>query len=253
MNEEPKRLEDEIVKNAKEYREKLKRWVRQIWQIELEDDFTNTEDFKSAESYYQQFVIDNNVDYVQVSAYAQKLHEAYEDQDQNLDHKADLVIKYLGGGSAIITIGALLSLKTDTWQTCFIGSVILLSLVPSLWQAVLAIKSAISVVHPRFLSFLNPISYAVDIANYHKKSDAISIKLWLQLHAICESYQFRNIQKAKLVADAFKYYLRSIYCLSIPIGTVLLALIILGCIAALKPAPLLSTPTLPVTTAAMSR
>src|SRR5207249_4332507 len=97
-----------------------------------------SEDYKAALDFYRKFQQQEGVDYSGVLAYARDLYDRHDKTDKLLDEKADSIIKYLGGGSALVTFGALLSIKSDNTNSCILGLVVLVLLIPSLVQAVRA-------------------------------------------------------------------------------------------------------------------
>src|SRR5687767_2854389 len=98
-------------------------WIKQIWKSEPNDDYEKSPDYLEALEYYRKFKSQDGVHYDAAIDYAQKLHEGYEQTDKALDDKADSVIKYLGGGSALVAFGALLSIKADNQGSCILGIV----------------------------------------------------------------------------------------------------------------------------------
>jgi len=224
-NDKPKSHEA-FAQILREYHAKLGTIINNLWKSKVDDDYEKSDDYQAALAYYRQFKQVEGVNYAAVLEYAKELHERHEKIDKSHDEKADSIIKYLGGGSALITFGALLSIKTDTRATCILGLVAILCLIPSLFAAVKAVSSAIKVRHPRAATSLPPITFAVDMAHFHQpQPEALAVNLWLILHPICEAAHFRNLQKAKLVSLAHSWYRLAMVLLFLPVAGITATLI----------------------------
>ena len=231
MNETAAQRE-RIVQHFREYQSRVSGWISHIWQSPPDDDYQKSEEYQAALDYYRSFEAQEGVDYTVAIAYARELHERYEKTEQSLDDKADAIIKYLGGGSAAVTLGALVSIKLDTWKSTAAGAAALACLLPSLVYAVRAVRAAVQVRRPRSAASLPPVDYAVRIAEFYKTKDRIEPNLWLILHPLSEAAHYRNLLKAKSVEDAHGYYRQSIGLLIVPIVGLTLVLVVLAGLAA---------------------
>jgi phage anti-repressor protein len=209
-----------------EYQQQAAKWINQIWSSEPDDDYEKCAEYVAARDYYRSFQMQEGVDYGVVIDYARELSERHEKTDKALDEKADAIIKYLGGGSSLITFGALLSLKADTPQACALGMAALLSLIPSLYFAVRAVSAALHVRRPRASAIVPHVKFAVEMAEFNKTKEKTELNVWLIFHPICEAMFFRNLQKAKWVESAHNHYRKAIACLGVPVVVISCCLLV---------------------------
>jgi hypothetical protein len=224
-----------ILDKYKEYQDKFKRWFEFIWKTPPDDDFEKHEDYKAALEYYKSFEHKDGIDYSVAIAYARERYDRLDKTDKTLDEKADSIIKYLGGGSALITFGALISVKADSWQISLLGLVALCSLMPSLFRAIRAVAYAIQGRRPRGSALTPDVKFAVEIAEHYKTKPEIELNLWLIFHPICEALIYRNMQKAKLVDSAHKWYKLAIGWLFGPVVGIVACLIVALAVAMVQP------------------
>jgi flagellar basal body-associated protein FliL len=213
---------DELVKMFRDYRKKIAEWLEHPIP---DEDYEKSDDFKAAMEFYRIFKPQDNVDYGEPVKFARELYERYENTGKLLDEKADSIIKYLGGGSALITFGALVSLKIDNQWSCTLGIVALVSLLPSLVCAFLAVSSAINARKPQTAATLPNVKFAVEMAEYYKKQDELEPNLWLIFYPLCEAALHRNLRKAKIVHNAHTWYKRSMWLLLIPVIAIAICLV----------------------------
>lgn len=218
------RHSDYFLTKYEEYQQKVAGWIQQIWKVVPDDDYEQSQDFKAALDFYRTFEQKDGVDYSGVIAYARELYDRYDRTDKTLDEKADSIIKYLGGGSALITFGALMSLRTENLWNTVLGIVALLCLLPSLACAILAVRKAIHVRRPRSSASLPDVKFACDMAEFPKTKENLDLNLWLIFHPICEAAYYRNLQKAKLVDSAHRLYLWAIGLLIVPVVGIVVCL-----------------------------
>jgi len=216
-------------------RDRLNRWVKKIWKKEEQIDHEETEAWNEAVDYYKAFEQKDNVDYTEAIAHVRQLYERHDKAEKLLDEKADAIIKYLGGGSALITFGALLSIKTDTVTSAVMGLCIILSFLPSLIFGILAIQHAIKVRRPHTAALPPDARYAVTICEHYQTKDKIAPNLWLTLHPLCVAASYRNMLKAKWVEDAYRYYKWAMFLLIVPIFTIAISLAIIAVVKAQEP------------------
>lgn len=227
MNENQKRRE-EIVQLFWEYQGKVAEWVRRkAWSTDTDDDYEQSDDYKAAVEYWNKFQQQEQVDYSVALAYARELFERYDKLDKALDEKADTIVKYLGGGSALVTLAALVSVKTDTFSSCLLGLIALVCMIPSLVAAILAVAAAIRVRQPRASATLLPVKFAVEMAEHYKLKDNTELNLWLMFHPICEAYHFRTFRKSSWVKRAHDCYRWAIGLLLFPVVGMAITLFVL--------------------------
>ncbi len=227
MNENTKRR-DELHRIYLKKLERVSNWIYTIWKSKSDDDFQTSPEYLEAVEFWKSFSEKDGVEYDGVITYARELHERYDKTEKLLEAKAESVIKYLGGGSALLTLGALASLRTDTREACIVGATAIFSLLPSLCFAVAAISAAINVSMPRAAATLQTVEFAVSMAEYHKTKKKAELDLMLLLHPICETLHYRNLKKAQFVELAQRKYIWAMRCLLIPLATVPICLIVLA-------------------------
>ena len=215
-----------ILDMYKEYQAKFKGWFERIWQVQPDDDYERHEDYAAALEYYKSFVHKEGIDYSVAITYAHERYDRLDKTDKTLDEKADSIIKYLGGGSALITFGALMSIKADSWQISLQGLVALCSLIPSLFCAFMAVRYAVQVRRPRSSALTPDVKFAVEIAEHYKTNPEIALNLWLIFHPICEALIYRNMLKSKLVDSAHRWYQWALGLLILPVVGIAACLIV---------------------------
>jgi hypothetical protein len=213
-----------LVKKYEEYRLKVAAWAKMIWQDAPDDDYEKSPDYAAALEFYQKFEQKDGVEYRGVIDYARQLYDRLDRTDKTLDEKADSIIKYLGGGSALVTFGAFISLRAENLWSAVLGIVTLCCLLPSLICAILAVRKAVHVRRPQSSATIPDVKFAVEMAEFHKTSERLDLNLWLIFHPVCEALYFRNLQKAKLVATAHRLYLWAIGFLLVPLVGIIICL-----------------------------
>ena len=183
-----------------------------------------SEEYRAALDFFKQFEKKPDVKYDWVLAYAKDLHERCGNTDKLLDDKADSIIKYLGGGSALLIFGALMSIKPEKPETCLLGLVALVSLIPSLLFAVLAMRAALRVRRPQSAATPPSVTKAIHLAESYATSEEAELNLILIYHPICEAYVHRNAVKAKHLQYAHKFYDRSLLWVFLPVVVICIVL-----------------------------
>lgn len=193
----------------------------------LPDGVQNFEDlpeYKEAVAKYQEFEAKDGVDYSCVLAYARELAGRYETTDKSMDDKAGSIITYLSGGTAIITFGALLSIKIDNTRTAILGLCALLSLIPFLCFTILAVRAALKVRRPQGAASLKEVPWAIEMAEHYKTKEQVELNLWLMYMPICTASLHRNECKAALVITAHRNYERALASLVFPVAVFIVSL-----------------------------
>src|SRR5579871_1263778 len=122
---------NENAKKRDEFEKRIRSWLGNtlglfkkffsFWIAEPGSPEPESQEYKAALEEYRGFQPQEGVDYAALIDYAKEQFERYEKTDRSLDEKANSIITYLGGGSAVITVGALLSVKTDTARGQLLG------------------------------------------------------------------------------------------------------------------------------------
>ena len=208
----------EFVKQVRAYQQKVAGWFQQslgFWR--RDDDYTQSSEYQVALENYQKFNQQNSIDYSPVIEYARNLYERYEASDKGLDEKADSIIRYLGGGTALVTFGALLSIKAESRDTRVVGLCALVSLLPALICAVVAVYSAIRARMRRSAAVLPAVEWARRMAEHYRTKQEIELNVYLMFSPICEAAHYRNIMKARWVTLAHHSYCLCLACLAVPV------------------------------------
>jgi len=184
MNDNERRRA-EFVQKLRDYQSQVVNWFTQFRTTEDDDNYEQSDEYKAALEYYQKFKHQEGVEYGTALEYARSLFDRYDKADKGLDEKADSIIKYLGGGSALITIGTLLSIKPDSPLNLIFALVALVCLVPSIHAATRALHYAIMARKPRASATLPSVKFAVEMAEYHKTKEMIELNLWLIVTVHC--------------------------------------------------------------------
>jgi hypothetical protein len=165
----------------------LARWLPRLGKIHLDLEYQKAHDFKNL------FHPKNGVDYEWVTGYARQIYDQFDQADQVLDAKAESIIKVLGGGSGLLTLGAILNLPK-------LPTGVLWCLAVALVLALLGIFFAAWVRMPR-QAFLPPsIAWALAYSDHYGK-DAEN-KFLAQWHLACEGMRLAVRNKARGVTLA---------------------------------------------------
>jgi hypothetical protein len=172
--------------------------------------YKDTPAYQAAVEFRKKFtpVKDPECKYQWVVEYAKTTYETLHDSFDKLDDKADAIIKYLGGGSALIVLGAIATVRSDNaW--------LVLLLLPSLICAIRAINLAIQARSPMDFPLPPPVTKAIEyVEEYKEAAEATFISSW---HESIEGLDVVREQKAKLVARASAAYYHAVVLLLIPL------------------------------------
>ncbi len=170
-------------------------------------DYQNHPSYMDAETFKQNFEPKDGCDYKWAIEYAKESYQRLDQTFRYLDEKADAIIKYLGGGTAVVTVAALATVNHySAWLPIL--------LLPSLGCALAAIALANSARRPRTHPSPPPVTEAVNYAEaYSDKAEATFLGLW---HQCCEGLDVVNAIKAKRVDCAGRCYWWALFCLLLP-------------------------------------
>jgi hypothetical protein len=196
-------------KNAEEWRQWIRENVPRVWQrwCGRSIDYQNHPTFLDAEKFSQNFEPKDGCDYKWAIEYAKESYQQLDHAFRYLDEKADAIIKYLGGGTAVITVAALATVnRYNAWLPIL--------LLPSFGCALAAIALANAARRPRTHPGPPPITEAINYAEaYSDKAEATFLGLW---HQCCEGLHIANTAKAGLVGCASRCYWWALFCLLLP-------------------------------------
>jgi hypothetical protein len=109
MNEDGKRRDDIV----NEWRDRYRELMKVVGKLELKSvwsrffsrtpnsGFAETQEFKDALAFYRAFECKPDVNYEHLVAYARECLDRCEKTDRSHDDKANSIIQYLGGGTAL--------------------------------------------------------------------------------------------------------------------------------------------------------
>ena len=202
-------LIEALSKKSQEWRQWIQANVPRVWHRwrDCTTDYHNHPPYLDAENFKQSFEPKDGCDYKWAIEYAKERYQRLDQTFRYLDEKADAVIKYLGGGTAVVTVAALATVNHySAWLPIL--------LLPSLGCALAAIAFANSARRPRLHPSPPPVTDAIDFAEaYSNKAEATFLGLW---HVCCEGLDFVNTHKARQVDRASRCYWWALFCLLIP-------------------------------------
>jgi len=163
---------------------------------------------KAAVDFRKEFDAENELPYDWVYDYAKDKYEKSLEAFAQLDEKADAIIRYLGGGTTIITLGALIGASRANAFLIFLT-------LPSIFLALWAIAYAVQARQPTEV----PVPPRVDetliyVEAYRERGKHTFIAQW---HEACERLDVVVATKARNIGNANKFYLRALLCLLIPV------------------------------------
>jgi len=165
------------------------KWANRLFPTRIHDDPA----YQKAHEFKDTYSPKEGVEYDWVRDYARLVYDRFSQADESLDAKAESIIKVLGGGSGLITLGAILSLPN-------LGLPVAIGLAISLLVALVAIAIAAWVRVPR-QTFLPPsVAWALTYADFYR--DAAPNKFLAQWHLACEGVRLAVRAKARGVKIA---------------------------------------------------
>ncbi|MFO0967739.1 MAG: hypothetical protein U0793_19430 [Gemmataceae bacterium] len=191
-------------------RDKLCRFWRWIWPPDVR--LREHPDYVAAKKYNESFELEADPSqYGWVHAYAKAEYDRLEKRFDILDEKADSIIKYLGGGTALIAIGSLATLTRE-------NAIMPLFLIPSVLCALVAVVFAVSARNPTDTDQPPPVRGAVlYVSSYGDKSEAMFLGQWNQA---CEGMARAIHTKADKIQRASVWYMAALAFLLLPVVAV---------------------------------
>ena len=163
-------------------------------------------DYQKAHEFKDTFSPKEGVDYDWIEDYARLVYDRFDKAEQTLDAKAESIIKFLGGGTGLLTFGAIVNIQK-------LGLPVAVALGISLLLAVVAIAIAAWVRLPR-QTFLPPsVGWALAYANFYQ--DAARSKFLAQWHVACEGMRLAVDVKARTVKIAMRWTLGALLALAL--------------------------------------
>lgn len=162
--------------------------------------------YQSAHRFKDTYSPKEGVDYDWVEDYAKLVYDRFDKTDEALDAKAESIIKVLGGGSGLVTLGAILNLPK-------LGLPVAIGLGISVLLAFVAIGIAAWVRVPR-QTFLPPsVAWALKYADFYE--DAARSKFLAQWHLACEGVPLAVRAKARGVRVAMWWAVAALAALTL--------------------------------------
>lgn len=174
-------------------------------------------DYERAYEYFLQFVPKDDVDYEWVATYAEDHYRRLKNVAEELDHKADSVIRIFASGSGLLSLGAILNLEKFPLAVGAFWSL-------GLFFALAAVVRSGWVRYPK-VTFLPPsVGWAIDTAEKQgvKSRDAFLA----QWHLASEGLRLGSARKAQSLKAAMQLGLVALtmLALSFPVGLATLSL-----------------------------
>jgi hypothetical protein len=167
------------------------------------------EDYCHAVSFMQGLQAKEGVEYSWVFDYAKALWAERSGEFTSLDNKADAIIKYLGGGLGLFSIGVLAKVDVS-------NAYLVLWTMPTIVCAVASIFLAAWARKPNPAPTLPPVEAAISCAE-EEKDDKKSRTIFLgQWNLICEGLRLANRDKAWLLELATLFYCLALALLALP-------------------------------------
>ncbi|WP_144971105.1 hypothetical protein [Bremerella volcania] len=207
------------------------RWVKAnlladlaLRQFIYDDSIDQHDDHVAAEKSLTEFRIPvehSTTRYTWVVQYAKDMYQQLNRVDEQLDSKADSIIRYLGGGASLITGGILFTAS----QGSFSAPVVISALIP-IGCAIFAMAVAVRARRPTQSKLPPTIDGAFKYANYYdEKSDAegdgsllpSEVYFAMQWHLTCAGLRIRTEMKARFVRVAINFYMLAVCSLLLPL------------------------------------
>jgi hypothetical protein len=166
----------------------------------------------------------DNVDYDWIWNYAKDKFDRAEQTYNELDDKANDIIKYLGGGTGLFALATLANITPKNFYVFFLA-------VPSFVLAVVSIALAASARRPNPVLELPDIRRAYRFVTNFENGESSKAAFLGQWDLACEGMFQANLLKAERIELATTYYLRAITFLAVPIIVAIAANLILFIVA----------------------
>jgi hypothetical protein len=203
---------------------RLKKWVLHTNQ---ESPVETEPEWELLTELADQFLPIRGIDYKPVKLYVEKIDLENRESDKIVDAKADNIIRYLGGGSALVLVGTFLSFKSDASGPAFTTWLSLLCLSPSLYFAIAAITTASEVCNPKRYAVLPSVREF--LSQYEAYSKLFGNETGLPLDADRSSAFYIVLQgrtvwynsqvlrrKSDLLTRAYASYRKAVIMLTLP-------------------------------------
>jgi len=233
---DPAKRWNEILEEWKEYQKNILALIKRLevgsaWSLverffapSPNSGYEDSPEYKAAVSFFQTYDCKEDIEYEDIFVeYARECFDRCEKVDRSHDDKANSIIQYLGGGTALAVLAASFSAKFDTYVGLVMSMVFLLTLLPALVFAILAVSNAIFVRFPQPSTTLPNIKIAVEIIEFFKTKKEIEPRLWLVYHPMVEAAIVRNGQKAVRLHSAHQFYVLAIWSLLLPLVAMFIA------------------------------
>jgi len=182
--------------------DRTSKWANKLLPTRVHDD----PDYQKAHEFKDTYSPKEGVDYDWIQDYARLTYDRFQQADELLDAKAESIIKILGGGTGLVTLGAILNLSK-------LGLPAAIGLGISLLLALVAIAVAAWVRVPR-QTFLPPsVAWALTYADFYR--EAAPNKFLAQWHLACEGARLAVRAKARGVKVATWFAFAALVCLTL--------------------------------------
>jgi hypothetical protein len=172
---------------------------------------TSAPEYQEAKHFKENIKLAQNADhYKWVWEYAAAEYERRLSVWSILDEKADTIIKYLGGGTGLFTLGALASIRE--------GNAILIGLaIPAVVTALFSVLLSLVARIPRPTGSPPSVKGAFEFADTYGSDEEAKAIFLGQWHQTCETMQVVNGRKAMLIVWSTWLYLAALFLLLLPL------------------------------------
>jgi hypothetical protein len=202
-----------LIRRFREIERRLPEALLRSWlsrKVEKRDSpvYLSEAEYQSAVDFRKTFQPKTDRDYAWVIEFAKDSYKELDETFTYLDEKADSIIKYMGGGTAVIAIGSLITInQIRPWFLFF--------LLPSFGYALRSIYLAVQARRPTTRPNPTKVTTAIEFAEaYEKEAEPTFLGVW---HECCEGLAIVNKEKSKKVDRAHRDYYRALFCLLLPL------------------------------------
>ena len=195
--------------------------MKRFWKT-LSAGFTNHPDYKAAMKFKETFEPKVEHDYSWVLNYAESIYSRLETTFRELDSKADSIIKYLGGGGGLLTLGAIAGVSQQ--EISSMTYLILWGIPPAVFAMVSIVFAAIAR-SPTRTHHPPSVEGAVKYAEHFKDKSAEAAFLG-QWHVTCEGMRLAAQRKSWWVKYSTLGFAGAVAALILSLGAVVYELVI---------------------------
>lgn len=168
------------------------------------------ESYRHAVAFMQNLQAKEGIKYDWVLDYAKSLWAERLSEFTALDNKADAIIKYLGGGLGLFSIGVLAKIEPA-------NAYLILWAIPAVACAVVSLSLATWARKPNPAPALPPVEAAISYAEEDTDSEKARMAFLGQWNLVCEAHRLINLEKARRLGLATWFYCLALGLLILPL------------------------------------